>query len=258
MLDLVLHHRRPDPLRQAVGEGENRQAAEHGSAVPEEPAGDRPAGRHAPEARSGEEQPPGRDENRDPEHRRRPAHQVKQPQGPETAESRAEQIDPVDHADREGAAGQGEADHDPGEEERQRERDGELGPDDERHGRGGQARDDGQLHQQGQDGCQGEAERCGAQVKRQLLRSVPLRAKVDPDRSGGEAEHRDADDEEGEVIPGRDGDDPGLDDLQHQGRRGDHAEACIERQPLRKVLQPLPPVCRRGDRVRLMGMGPDA
>ena len=71
----------------------------------------------------------------------------------------------------------------------------------------------------------------------QLPRAVPLGAEIDPDRSGREAEHRDADDEKCEVIPGCDGDDPGFDDLQHQGCCGDQAEACIERQSLRNLLQ---------------------
>ena len=79
----------------------------------------------------------------------------------------------------------------------------------------------------------------------QLLRAVRLGAEIDPDRSGREAEHRDADDEKCEVIPGCDGDDPGFDDLQHQGCCGDQAEACIERQSLRNLLHLSSP-CRGG------------
>ncbi len=247
MLDLVLHDRRPDALEHAVGGGEDRKAGEHDAPIPEELACHGPVARHVPETRPREGQPAGRNEDRDPEHRRGAADQIEQRQGPEAAESRAEQVRCHRRCRREGAAGQGQADNDAGEEERQREGDGELGPDDECHDRCGQARDDGQLHQERQDRREGEAERGGAQVIGQLLRAVPLGAEVDPDRSGGEAEHRDADDEKREVIPGGDGNDPGFDDLQHQGRRGDQAEACIEWKSLRNLMQPSPP-CWRIDR----------
>ena len=131
MLDLVLHHRRPDALDQAVGEGEDRKACKHSAAIPEKPAGHRPAQRHIPEIRPREELAAGGNKDRNPEHCRGTTDQIEQTEGSEAAESRAEQVDPIDHADGEGAAGQGQADDDAGEEERERQGNGELSPDDE-------------------------------------------------------------------------------------------------------------------------------
>ena len=71
--------------------------------------------------------------------------------------------------------------------------------------------------------AESEAERGDTQMIGQLLRPVGLGAEIDPDSSGSEPEHRDADDEKREMIPGRDGDDPGFDDLQHQGRCGNQS-----------------------------------
>ena len=87
------------------------------------------------------------------------------------------------------------------------------------------------MHDDGEIGRQGEGQRRHGQVVGQPLRSEPPLAQIDENRTGGQAEHGDTDDEERQVVPGRHGNDSGLDDLQHQRRRGHEAESHIEADP---------------------------
>src|SRR5947209_4683678 len=53
-------------------------------------------------------------------------------------------------------------------------------------------------------------------------------AEIDPHGSGGDAEHRDADYQEGEVVPEHDRENAGLNDLKHQARGGDQEDTAIK------------------------------
>ena len=221
LLDIVLYDGRPDAFSDAVCSSEDDQAAKHDGAVTEELAGK--SSTRDTLAPTGEAQPAGRAEDCNPEHRRGTANEVEQRQGAKTAESCAEQVRAVHDADRIGAPGQRQAHDDAREEEWKGKGEGEFDPGNERHDRCGQARDDGQLYQKRKDDPESEAERRDTEMVGQQLRPEGLGAEVDPDSSGSEPEHRDADDEKREMIPGRDGDDPGFDDLQHQGRCGNQS-----------------------------------
>src|SRR5207248_3840905 len=53
-------------------------------------------------------------------------------------------------------------------------------------------------------------------------------AEIDPHGSGGDAEHRDADYQEGEVVPENGRENAGLNDLKHQARGGDQEDTAIK------------------------------
>ena len=88
-------------------------------------------------------------------------------------------------------------------------------------------------------------ERGDTEMVRQVLRTISFGPEVHPHGSRRESEHGNADDEEGEVIPGRNRDDSGFYDLQHQGCRRDQSQAAIKQQPLRSILHPPLQACLR-------------
>ncbi len=189
---------------------------------------DRPRFRIAAAAREGEGR--RRAERADHQHGRHTIERAHQHQRAEATEGGAGEVKAVDQPDRPGTARQRQRDAHAGENIGRHQRGDQLKPE---HGRQDEAESGVEQNRRDQnDGRQhdGDGERRGdpAQIRQQTLGREEFLVEVDDERTGGHAEHRHADGEEGEMIVTDHRQNARLDDLQHENACAQEKQSAEE------------------------------